>query len=364
MPASRNIAPAPTRTTAQKLLDWYDIHARQLPWRHPPGAGCHPDPYRVWLSEVMLQQTGVSAVTPRFLRFVERWPDLSALAAANEADVMAEWAGLGYYARARSLIACAKTLVDQYGGIFPRTEPELARLPGIGPYSAAAIAAIAFGEQTIPIDANILRVVARLFAIETPLPAAKGAVATAAARLWPSMRAGDFAQALMDLAARHCTPRAPDCAPCPMRADCAAARHGLAATLPRKATKPPRPMRHGVALWVVRQGKSGAAGGAQVALITRPARGLLGGMRALPGPPWQVVAALPAPPELLQGRHLGRVRHIFTHFALTLDVVAADESALPAGDAPPIWWPLDQIDAAGLPTLFARAAALARAAMD
>ncbi len=332
------------------MLDWYDVHARKLPWRHPPGARGRPDPYRVWLSEVMLQQTGVSAVTPRFLRFVERWPDLAALAAADEADIMAEWAGLGYYARARSLIACAKLLVEQYGGQFPASEAELRHLPGLGPYSAAAIAAIAFGQQAIPIDANILRVVARLFAITTPLPAARDDVAAAAADLWPSRRAGDFAQALMDLAARHCTARAPDCTPCPLHVDCAAARQGLATTLPRRLAKAPRPMRHGVAFWIVRD--------AAVALITRPAKGLLGGMRALPGPAWRVVSAPPAPPP----QNLGRVRHIFTHFALTLDVVAADESALPAGDAAPIWWPLDQIDAAGLPTLYARAATLARAA--
>lgn len=352
MPASRNIARPPAPPAAQKLLDWYDVHARQLPWRHPPGAGGHPDPYRVWLSEVMLQQTGVSAVTPRYLRFVERWPDLAALANAAEADVMAEWAGLGYYARARSLIACAKLLVDQYGGQFPASEAELRRLPGIGPYSAAAIAAIAFGQQTIPIDANILRVVARLFAVTTPLPAARDDVAAAAADLWPSARAGDFAQALMDLAARHCTARAPDCTPCPLHADCAAAWQGLADALPRRLAKPQRPTRHGVAHWVVR--------GGAVALITRPAKGLLGGMRGLPGPAWRVVNAPPAPPP----QNLGRVRHIFTHFALLLDVVAADESALPAGDAPIIWWPLDQIDAAGLPTLYARAATLARAAQD
>ena len=349
MPASRNIVSTPARAAAQKLLDWYDVHARQLPWRHPPGEGGQPNPYRVWLSEVMLQQTGVSAVTPRFLRFVARWPDLAALAVADEADVMAEWAGLGYYARARSLIACAKKLVDQYGGQFPATETELLRLPGVGPYSAAAIAAIAFGQQTIPIDANILRVVARLFAIMTPLPPAKGEVTAAAAQLWPNERAGDFAQALMDLAARHCTARTPDCSACPLHSDCAAARQGLAGTLPRRRTKTPRPTRQGVALWVVREGA--------VALITRPAKGLLGGMRALPGPPWTAVTMPPAPPP--QG--LGRVRHIFTHFALLLDVVAADESALPASDTPIIWWPLDQIEAAGLPTLYARAATLARA---
>ena len=256
---------------SDRLLEWYDVHRRSLPWRAPPGEA--PDPYRVWLSEVMLQQTTVATVTPRFAAWVARWPDFAALAAASYEDVMAAWAGLGYYARARNLLACAKDVVAHHEGRFPPTEAALRALPGIGDYTAAAIAAIAFGEPATVVDANVERVVARLFRA-----AGKPAVRTAAEAITPRERAGDFAQAMMDLGSGICTPRKPRCLLCPLRNHCAAFAAGDQAAFPVKPAKPSRPQRYGTIFW--------AQDGGDVLLVRRPPNGLLGGMRALPTGPW------------------------------------------------------------------------------
>ena len=334
---------------ATALLGWYDVHARALPWRAPPGAP-RADPYRVWLSEVMLQQTTVAAVRDYFNRFVTRWPTVESLAAEEDEAVMAAWAGLGYYARARNMLACAR-LVAAGGGRFPDTEDGLRALPGIGAYTAAAIAAIAFGRRAVVVDANVERVVARLFAIETPLPAAHPAIHAVADTITPAARAGDFAQAMMDLGATICTTRAPACAICPLREGCAAVRTGAPELLPVKAAKRPRPARRGTAFWIEHDG--------HVLLHRRPGKGLLGGMRALPSGPWAADdPGLADAPVAAAWRPLGKVDHVFTHFSLDLAVVggiAADRSA--SGE----WFPIDRLDEAGLPTLFAKAAILARA---
>jgi A/G-specific adenine glycosylase len=320
------------------LLEWYAVDKRRLPWRAE--AGETADPYRVWLSEIMLQQTTVAAVRPYFEAFTARWPTVQALAAADEAEVMAAWAGLGYYARARNLLACARTVAGELGGAFPPDEAGLRRLPGIGRYTAAAIAAIAFGRRAVVVDGNVERVVSRLFAVAEPLPAARETIYGLAGTITPDAGAGDFAQAMMDLGATICTPRAPHCPRCPLLACCAAGRAGEAASYPVKTAKAPRPRRQGTAWWLEHGGK--------VLLVRRPARGLLGGMLALPdnGPP--VEAAW---------REGGSVEHVFTHFALTLRVLCGETDAPPEG----IWWPVERLEEAGLPTLFARAAARARA---
>lgn len=308
-------------STATRLLDHYRDHARALPWR------AWPDPYRVWLSEVMLQQTTVATVVPRFLRFIERWPTIEALAAAPDEDVLHEWAGLGYYARARNLIACARQVAARGG--FPDTEAGLRALPGIGDYTAAAIAAIAFGRDSVAIDTNVERVVGRLRAASD-----KAAIRAAAVAMLPAGRAGDFAQAMMDLGASICRPRAPRCAVCPLATDCRALALGTPETFPAKAARKVRPMRFGVARWIERDGA--------VWLVRRPAKGLLGGMAALPGTEW---GDSPTP-----GSTIAEVRHLFTHFELRLAVVAA---ARPDGEG---WWqPLETLSDAGLPTLYRRA---------
>lgn len=304
---------------ASALLAWYDRHRRDLPWRAPPGM--RADPYLVWLSEIMLQQTTVAAVKPYFAAFHRRWPDVAALAAAPVEAVMQQWAGLGYYARARNLHACAKAVVAQYGGQFPATEAELRHLPGIGAYTAAAIAAIAFGEPAVAVDGNIERVVARLHAIDTPLPAAKKLIKDYAAALLARARPGDFTQALMDLGATICTPRRPVCPLCPLRDFCQAAARLTPEDWPRKAAKPARPERCGAAFFLRR--------GDDVLLRTRPAHGLLGGMSEVPGTPWtsdyNLTDALRDAPMLADYRRLdGRVSHQFTHFNLTLDIFVAD----------------------------------------
>ncbi|MCX7889391.1 MAG: NUDIX domain-containing protein [Rhodobacteraceae bacterium] len=301
------------------LLAWYDAHARVLPWRIGPAArraGQRPDPYRVWLSEIMLQQTTVAAVRERFLRFTRRWPDVASLAAAADADVMAEWAGLGYYARARNLLACARAVVSFHDGRFPETAAALARLPGIGPYTAAAIAAIAFDEAATVVDGNVERVVARLHAVQDPLPGAKAALAALAARLTPAARPGDHAQAMMDLGATVCTPRSPACGSCPLAQPCRARALGIAALLPRRAPAAARPLRRGIAYVGLRE--DGA-----VLLERRPDRGLLGGMLGFPGSDWAEEPA-EAPPAAACWRDAGRmVRHVFTHFELELAVRTA-----------------------------------------
>ena len=328
------------------ILDWYDRHARSLPWRVAGGAAA--DPYRVWLSEVMLQQTTTAAVAPYFARFTERWPTVAALAAAPEEDVMAAWAGLGYYSRARNLVQCARTVAAQGG--FPRTEAGLRLLPGLGAYTAAAIAAIAFGERAVVIDANVERVVARLFAISEPLPGASKAIRAAADSITPQHRAGDFAQAMMDLGATICTARDARCLLCPLAAQCQARATGDPLRLPVKAAKKPKPKRVGTAFWIAHDGA--------VWLVTRPGKGLLGGMRALPDDGWSAKGDGAGDPPLSGiWQAAGVVRHSFTHFDLELGVAVYSGDglhALSGGD----WWPLDRIDDAGLPTLFAKAAQL------
>ena len=330
---------------ARLLLDWYDGHARVLPWRVPQGEA---DPYRVWLSEVMLQQTTTAHAAPYFAKFTERWPTVEALAAAPEEAVMAEWAGLGYYARARNLVACARRVADR--GDFPETEAELRQLPGLGAYTAAAVAAIAFGRRAVAIDANVERVVARLFAIDTPLPGARKAIRAAAETLVPEHRAGDFTQAMMDLGATICTARKPKCLLCPLSERCEARKQGRQEALPVKAAKKPRPTRTGTAFWIERDG--------HVWLVTRPRQGLLGGMRALPDDGWTARAdgsgEAPLPGAWKAG---GVVRHSFTHFDLELGlaIYAGEQFAELSGGA---WWPIATLEAGGLPTLFAEVARL------
>ncbi|HYU11045.1 MAG TPA: A/G-specific adenine glycosylase, partial [Stellaceae bacterium] len=258
------------------LLAWYDRHRRDLPWRSP--AGTRADPYRVWLSEIMLQQTTVVTVAPYFDRFVARWPDIRALAAASLDEVLHEWQGLGYYARARNLHACARAVVARHGGYFPENPAQLRALPGIGDYTAAAIAAIAFDHGSAAVDGNVERVVARLFAVVEPLPAAKPRLKALATALVPARRAGDFAQAMMDLGATLCTPRRPRCVLCPWREACAARAAGIADNLPARLDKPERPWRYGVVFWLSR-------GDGAVLLRRRPEKGLLGGMIELPSTP-------------------------------------------------------------------------------
>ena len=342
---------------AAKLLAWYDRHARSLPWRVPPNDGRRPDPYHVWLSEIMLQQTTVAAVGPYFERFLTLWPTVEALAAADDAAVMREWAGLGYYARARNLLAAARQVAGM--GAFPATESELRTLPGIGHYTAAAIAAIAFGEVAVVIDGNIERVTSRLFALPDVLPAGRARLAQALSPHVPAKRPGDFAQALMDLGATICTPRKPLCPACPLSDGCAAHMADMPESFPRKAARRPRPLKHGTAWWIEHRGR--------VALIRRPAKGLLGGMLALPGSEWAEGGGggggndLPAGPRwrLLEDG----VRHGFTHFELELKVAVTelvDLQSLPPG-IEPIWTSRMDVGTAGLPTLFARAAELALA---
>ncbi|HSJ77217.1 MAG TPA: A/G-specific adenine glycosylase, partial [Erythrobacter sp.] len=316
-----------TASISDILLHWYDAHARDLPWRVPPGAALPDDPawpYRVWLSEVMLQQTTVAAVKPYFARFVSTWPTVEALAAAPEGDVMAAWAGLGYYSRARNLVKCAKVVAEQGG--FPSTEAELRQLPGLGDYTAAAIAAIAFGQRAVVVDANVERVAARLFAIDTPLPAARKVIRAATDSITPVSRAGDFAQAMMDLGAHICTSRAPRCMLCPLREGCAGYAAGEPERLPVKPAKKAVPQRSGTAFWITRKN------GSEVWLVTRPDTGMLGGMRALPDDGWSAQTdGSGQPPLSADWRELGAVQHGFTHASLTLRVVAAQTANSPKG---------------------------------
>jgi len=342
---------ASSHNIAAKLLDWYDTHARLLPWRSPPGTPPR-DPYLVWLSEVMLQQTTTAAVIPYFAEFTRRWPSVEDLARAEEGEVMAAWAGLGYYARARNLIACARKVAGR-GGVFPRSEAELRQLPGLGAYTAAAVAAIAFGERAVVVDANVERVVARLFAIAEPLPGARSALRAAADAITPADRPGDFAQAMMDLGATICTSRAPRCLLCPLAEDCSARAGGEPDRYPVKPAKKTKPRRRGRAFWIERDD--------EVWLVRRPGRGMLGGMRALPDDGWSARAdgtghvPLPGSWELS-----GAVSHVFTHFALELHLsVYSGRELSKLQESEGEWWPLDRIEDAGLPTLFAKAARLA-----
>jgi A/G-specific adenine glycosylase len=337
---------------APKILAYFSTNARQLPWRNPPGQVLplgDPDwPYRVWLSEVMLQQTVAATVIPYFEAFTARWPTVEALAAADDADVMSAWAGLGYYARARNLLACART-VAAAGGRFPEDEAALRELPGVGGYTAAAIAAFAFAKRAVVVDGNIERVVARLFAIGTPLPAAREAIYAAMDKITPHERAGDVAQGLMDLARGLCTPRNPKCLLCPLTAICQGKTN--AETYPVRAIKNRRPERFGTAWWIECDG--------EVLLVRRPGKGLLGGMRALPSDGWAtsgVRQVATQDPFAGDWQVCGGVRHVFTHFSLTLTIRAV---WLKRGCKPQLegeWWRIDEIDDAGLPSLFVKAA--------
>ena len=323
------------------LLTWYDAHGRTLAWRSPPGQAERPDPYRVWLSEVMLQQTTTPHATPYFLAFTTRWPTVSDLAAAEDGDVMAAWAGLGYYARARNLLACARAVAGDHGGVFPDTEAGLLALPGVGAYTAAAVAAIAFDRPANVVDGNVERVMARLFAVETPLPAAKLRLRELAATLVADDRPGDWAQALMDLGATVCRPGTPRCDLCPLTAWCAGYRSGQPERYPLKTKKAERPHRVGAA-WVLRDGQG------QVGLVRRPDKGLLGGMLGLPTSDWALAPVPAVPPVAADWREAGAIEHVFTHFSLTLTVYVAEAR----GD---FIWTADAEALAALPTVFRKA---------
>nr|WP_255509476.1 A/G-specific adenine glycosylase [Oceaniovalibus sp. ACAM 378] len=341
------------------LLLWYDSHARSMPWRVPPDqrqAGVRPDPYRIWLSEVMLQQTTVAAVRAYFRRFTERWPTVGDLAAAEDADVMAEWAGLGYYARARNLLKCARAVVADHGGLFPDTRDGLLALPGIGPYTAAAVSSIAFDRPETVVDGNVERVMARIFAITDPLPRAKPRLSALAATLTPSARPGDYAQAVMDLGATICTPKSPACGICPWIAPCRARLMGIAAELPRKLAKQPKPVRQGIA-YVARR-----SDGAWL-LERRPDSGLLGGMLGWPGAPWGDTAQ-EQPPAPADWHDPGiEVRHTFTHFhlILSLRIATLPETATPITGS---FVPGDRFRPADLPTVMRKAFDAASATFD
>ena len=336
-----------------RLLAWYDAHARSLAWRTGPearAAGERPDPYRVWLSEVMLQQTTTPHATPYFVEFTRRWPTVTDLAAAPDAEVMGAWAGLGYYARARNLLKAARAVAGEHGGAFPDTEERLRALPGFGPYTAAAVAAIAFDRAANVVDGNVERVVARLWAVETPLPAAKPELRRLAATLVAEDRPGDWAQALMDLGATVCRPRTPLCGRCPLREDCAGFASGAPESFPRKVARVVRARRFGVAYVLTR--------GDQVGLVRRPDRGLLGGMLGLPTSAW---TASPPPsgegaPAAAEWRAAGQVEHVFTHFPLTLSVLHAE------GDAAEVEWTDLREAERSLPTAFRKALAAGLAA--
>ena len=337
------------------LLDWYDRHRRRLPWRAV--AGERPDPYRVWLSEIMLQQTGVKTVGPYFEKFLARWPDVAALGHASLDDVLRMWAGLGYYSRARNLHACAVAVLREHGGIFPDTVEGLRKLPGIGPYTASAIAAIAFDRSTMPVDGNIERVVSRLYAVEQELPQAKPRIQELAATLLAETRAGDSAQALMDLGSSICTPKKPACALCPLNEDCAARGRGDQEAFPRKAPKKSGELRRGAAFVVTR--------GDELLVRSRPEKGLLGGMTEVPGSEWiagqEDKAALKQAPELAGvarwHRKTGVVTHVFTHFPLELVIYTA--KALPRTKAPKgmRWVPIVTLADEALPNVMRKAIA-------
>jgi len=351
----RRDAPDTAPGRAALLLDWYDRHRRRLPWRPP--AGERADPYRVWLSEIMLQQTGVKTVGPYFEKFLARWPDVRALGSASLDDVLRMWAGLGYYSRARNLHACAVAVLRDHAGAFPDTEEGLQALPGIGPYTASAIAAIAFDRRTMPVDGNIERVVSRLYAVEQPLPQAKPLIQQLAATLLGPTRAGDSAQALMDLGSSICTPKKPACALCPLNDDCAARLRGDPETFPRKAPRKSGTLRRGAAFIVTR--------GDELLVRSRPEKGLLGGMTEVPGSDWlagqEDEAALRQAP-LLKGvarwhRKAGVVTHVFTHFPLELVIYTAKVAARTRPPAGMRWVPMATLDDEALPNVMRKAIA-------
>jgi len=352
---SRRDAPVKARDRPALLLAWYDRHRRRLPWRALPGE--RADAYRVWLSEIMLQQTTVKAVGPYFEKFVGRWPDVAALGRASLDDVLRMWAGLGYYSRARNLHACAVAVLRDHAGVFPDTEEGLRALPGIGPYTAAAIAAIAFDRRTMPVDGNIERVVSRLHAVEDPLPQAKPLIQQLAATLLGPSRAGDSAQALMDLGASICTPKKPACALCPLNDDCVARARGDQETFPRKAPKKTGSLRRGAAFIVTR--------GDELLVRTRAEKGLLGGMTEVPGSEWLAgqddKAALSQAPAL-KGvvrwhRKAGVVTHVFTHFPLELVVYTAEVAARTRAPEGMRWVPIATLAGEALPNVMRKAIA-------
>jgi A/G-specific adenine glycosylase len=338
----------------QLLLRWYDSAARTLPWRVPPGSSLRADPYRVWLSEIMLQQTTVAAVIAYFKRFTTDYPTVAALAAAPLDDILTRWAGLGYYARARNLHKCAQMIVAEHGGSFPSTEAALLTLPGIGPYTAAAIASIAFDQRAVVVDGNVVRVISRLYRVQSPLPQAKPAILALADSLTPAIRCGDFAQAMMDLGATICTPTSPRCDACPWNNVCDSRASGDAVSYPRKAAKVLRPTRFGLAFWLEADG--------HVWLRRRAPNGLLGGMTEMPSTPWSsdynYAAALGTAPLPAKWQRVeGRAVHIFSHFRLELDVVCATlprKTNLEQG----FWQPIDSLATAGLPTALRKVAEL------
>ncbi|WP_040401267.1 A/G-specific adenine glycosylase [Amorphus coralli] len=355
-------SPAPStlaRNRAAALLAWYDRHARRLPWRIGPEArkaGNRPEPYRVWLSEIMLQQTTVAAVGPYFQRFVERWPAVADLAAAETDHVMQEWAGLGYYSRARNLKRCAEIVATEYQGRFPQTAAALTELPGIGAYTAAAIASIAFDEAAAVVDGNVERVVTRLERIATPLPKAKAEVRAVVAEMTPTERPGCFAQAMMDLGATICTPKRPACAICPLTEDCNARIEGDQGLYPVKAPKKEKPTRTGTAYVAVRS--DGA-----LLLRRRAEKGLLGGMAEVPNEGWSTKdgsGEADGPPLRADwGKLSAPVRHTFTHFHLVLDVYRARVGRDIAAPADAWWSPTDRLDGEALPTVMRKVIAAA-----
>jgi A/G-specific adenine glycosylase len=352
--AASGAAPAEsTEAAGRALLAWYDRARRHLPWRAPPG--CAADPYRVWLSEIMLQQTTVKAVIPYYAVFLRRWPSVEALAAASLNDVLAAWAGLGYYTRARNLHACARAVVERHGGRFPGAEQALRELPGVGPYTAAAIAAIAFGRPATPVDGNVERVVARLYAVTETMPAVKPKLRRLAHGLTPPERAGDHAQAMMDLGATVCTPKRPSCTICPLAPFCAARVQGIAAQLPLRSARPERPLRLAHAFVALRED-------GHVLLRRRPESGLLGGMLEVPSTAWAdalppLAEALQAAPVRADWRALaGIVTHTFTHFRFEASVqcaaVPARARLTSAADAPRCKWVARRdLDGAALPSV-------------
>lgn len=349
------LAPDTPPLDAAAVLDWYDAHARDLPWRVSPAdraAGIRPDPYRVWLSEVMLQQTTVAAVRAYFLRFTSLWPRVEDLAAAPLDAVLREWAGLGYYARARNLHACAEAVVRDHGGVFPATMAGLATLPGVGPYTSAAIAAICFDERVAVLDGNVDRVLARYYALPVPLREAKDELRTALQSAVPP-RAGDFAQAMMDLGATICAPRTALCMLCPLRSDCRATREGAPERYPVKPAKAEKPTRRGHAFVM-----TDAAG--DVFLRSRPGKGLLGGMTEVPTSLWHPDPAEPDYPWPADWRPCGQVVHVFTHFRLELEVWSAEVPQAAAESLADGWWsPRTALSGEALPTLFRKVLAAA-----
>lgn len=349
--AKRQTSQPKTRPVAAALLAWYDKHARALPWRVGPKArakGARPDPYAVWLSEIMLQQTTVATVGPRYQTFLDRWPDVNAMAAAPLDDILGEWAGLGYYARARNLHKCAVAVASEHDGVFPDTEEALRALPGVGAYTAAAVAAIAFDRRAIVIDGNIERVAARLYEISTPLPAAKTEIGEKLDEIWPEARSGDFAQALMDLGAAVCRPKAPSCLLCPVSTHCAAQKAGTQEAFPVKAPKKAKPNRVGAVFALINVR-------GEMLFERRPEKGLLGGMLGLPGTDWKERLngdVFDAAPAQAKWKKTGEATHAFTHFHLTLDVYAG---AAPKGfrKTPDQQWL--RPDEARLPTVMKKA---------